>query len=799
MSWASIARGDGRSGQARAPAEPAAAPAEPSLPPPRSPDPNRSQDPDPGAAALQAAQLDHAYCASMHYISLFQSRPQDFFAQFASDLHFRQAVMAAGLTFDPQTDPAYPVLLNMYSRLFGTAPAFTGGKADPATAALFLDSSTNPPAQQSRQYGLQYESHQQPLQEPQQSLHAQLEQLSLSQNRREPSPQDELTVPSFSAGDGTISADTQGTRSFPLAHTPGRSPHSLQPNATLIPAVRELFASAASRTPVRGQLVVPTEEMGAREGFTVHGEGAISAGIPRDVAESALIAEDVHGTAHKVGRPAAKGRDSTPRKRKENRRGRVDSSRRGVGNNSTRPARPTRVTRRTDDPLPTQPSVLVTEPHVRELLNREALVLVSQIKPPDDEWKRRQRLLNHMNKVVHNEWPGASVHVFGSGGNGLGLRSGDVDMCLLVPKSAAKILPRGKGETESDTQIMRRMADLLRRNKMEGLQELLRARVPILKMRDPMSGFRIDMCVNNELVQHNTEILRLYSSLDERLRPLCLLVKYWAKRRGVNEPYRGTLSSYAYVLLVVHFLQTRREPVLPCLQRMVNGEYVANDSELPIHIIGNESFGKYNVYFDKDPHFQSANRSSLGCLLTEFFWYYAFEFDYESDLVSVRSGRRMKRSERGWDVGSVQRDIDDAEREFMETVAVRETVEASTNRDEVEAAEGLDLNDFPALGEEGKTDAEKDKSRRKKQDNKAGAALTHSNAQPGRTGAARPRKPRFVEKHLFCIEDPFNLDHDLSRVLDAETLLVIRQELVRGYEMLSTRGDVYSVCAKWEE
>ncbi len=41
-----------------------------------------------------------------------------------------------------------------------------------------------------------------------------------------------------------------------------------------------------------------------------------------------------------------------------------------------------------------------------------------------------------------------------------------------------------------------------------------------------------------------------------------------AKRRRVNEAYVGTLSSYAYVLLVIHHLQGRSPAVLPVLQEL---------------------------------------------------------------------------------------------------------------------------------------------------------------------------------------------------------------------------------------
>ena len=41
-----------------------------------------------------------------------------------------------------------------------------------------------------------------------------------------------------------------------------------------------------------------------------------------------------------------------------------------------------------------------------------------------------------------------------------------------------------------------------------------------------------------------------------------MAVKYWAKRRSINDPYRGSPSSYAYVLLVINYLQTTSLPQL---------------------------------------------------------------------------------------------------------------------------------------------------------------------------------------------------------------------------------------------
>lgn len=80
--------------------------------------------------------------------------------------------------------------------------------------------------------------------------------------------------------------------------------------------------------------------------------------------------------------------------------------------------------------------------------------------------------------------------------------------------------------------------------------------------------FQVDITVNNILAIVNTKLLRDYAAVDDRLLQLVFVVKLWAKRRQVNDSYRGTLSSYCYVLMCIHLLQQRSPPVLPCLQAM---------------------------------------------------------------------------------------------------------------------------------------------------------------------------------------------------------------------------------------
>jgi terminal uridylyltransferase len=93
-----------------------------------------------------------------------------------------------------------------------------------------------------------------------------------------------------------------------------------------------------------------------------------------------------------------------------------------------------------------------------------------------------------------------------------------------------------------------------------------KARVPIVALKDSITGLKCDICMCNQLAVLNSRLLRCYMQLDPRAKPLAFCVKHWAKRRSVNDPYHGSPSSYAWVLLVIHYLQTTSPPILPVLQ-----------------------------------------------------------------------------------------------------------------------------------------------------------------------------------------------------------------------------------------
>ena len=83
------------------------------------------------------------------------------------------------------------------------------------------------------------------------------------------------------------------------------------------------------------------------------------------------------------------------------------------------------------------------------------------------------------------------------------------------------------------------MSGLFHEEGMENIQVIPKARIPIIKFKDPRSGLDVDISLDNRLAIHNSMMLKSYAQ-EERLQRLIQMVKYWASRRGINNAFEGT-------------------------------------------------------------------------------------------------------------------------------------------------------------------------------------------------------------------------------------------------------------------
>merc|ERR1719429_136348 len=94
--------------------------------------------------------------------------------------------------------------------------------------------------------------------------------------------------------------------------------------------------------------------------------------------------------------------------------------------------------------------------------------------------------------------------------------------------------------------------------KMAGIKNVLAitsAKVPIVKLYHAQARIDADISLYNTLARENTRLLALYSELDTRCKTLGYMVKLFAKVCDIGDASRGSLSSYAYILMMIFYLQ----------------------------------------------------------------------------------------------------------------------------------------------------------------------------------------------------------------------------------------------------
>ena len=157
-------------------------------------------------------------------------------------------------------------------------------------------------------------------------------------------------------------------------------------------------------------------------------------------------------------------------------------------------------------------------------------------------------------RVKHN----AQLSLFGSSANGFGSKKSDIDISLVFENLGADCF--------NFKDIVKQLAQCLKPNESLTNVEYVPARVPIVKFHHISSSLDGDISLYNMIAQRNTALLRAYSEIDPRVKALGCIMKKFVKICNICDASNGYLSSYAYTLMVIYFLQQRRPPVVPVLQ-----------------------------------------------------------------------------------------------------------------------------------------------------------------------------------------------------------------------------------------
>jgi terminal uridylyltransferase len=154
-----------------------------------------------------------------------------------------------------------------------------------------------------------------------------------------------------------------------------------------------------------------------------------------------------------------------------------------------------------------------------------------------------------------------------------------------------------------------------------------------------------DISLYNVLGRENTRLLALYAGLDDRVKQLGYLVKLFAKICDIGDASKGSLSSYAYLLMVIFYLQQVRPAVLPVLQQLGPEGRPAPE----------RTVDGWNAWFCSDRRaveewsgYNGHNTASAAQLWIGFLDFYSGAFDDRGLVVAVRQKEPLTKFEKMW-------------------------------------------------------------------------------------------------------------------------------------------------------
>uniref|UniRef100_A0A8C2TJN4 RNA uridylyltransferase n=1 Tax=Coturnix japonica TaxID=93934 RepID=A0A8C2TJN4_COTJA len=273
----------------------------------------------------------------------------------------------------------------------------------------------------------------------------------------------------------------------------------------------------------------------------------------------------------------------------------------------------------------------------REILDIVCKRCFDELSPPLSEQQNREQILASLERFIRKEYNGI-LCLFGSSKNGFGFRDSDLDICMTLEghENAEKL---------NCKEIIEGLAKVLKKH--PGLRNILpitTAKVPIVKFEHRRSGLEGDISLYNTLAQHNTRMLATYAAIDPRVQYLGYTMKVFAKRCDIGDASRGSLSSYAYTLMVLYFLQQRNPPVIPVLQEIFDGK------QIPQRMVDG-----WNAFFFDDMEelkkrlpSLGKNTESLGELWLGLLRFYTEEFDFKEYVISIRQKKLLTTFEKQW-------------------------------------------------------------------------------------------------------------------------------------------------------
>mmetsp|Transcript_97150 Transcript_97150/g.313730 ORF Transcript_97150/g.313730 Transcript_97150/m.313730 type:complete len:554 (+) Transcript_97150:93-1754(+) len=292
------------------------------------------------------------------------------------------------------------------------------------------------------------------------------------------------------------------------------------------------------------------------------------------------------------------------------------------------------------------------EAEVRELL--------FQITPTPESDQIVQQLAQLVKQTIMRTIPEIEVVGFASGdlarGKAFGVAVPDVDIVISVSPNVLVGRLQGRlaqGRTTVTNLDLRRLQKsairvctdkLVTQGGFKFRRSAFRGQEPKVTLLAPASlgifdeAVPVDFTVNSVTPLYNAALLTECGQMDPRAKALILLVKRWSKDRGVCHAAKGHLPPYLWSLLTIYYLQVGvpdEGPILPPLE-----DFEISSGLMAGTAPAEAKAGALAARSKWAPPADHGSKRPIGELLKGFMRFYSEHFDWRSEAVCVRLGRR---------------------------------------------------------------------------------------------------------------------------------------------------------------
>ncbi|KAI9559720.1 hypothetical protein GHT06_013725 [Daphnia sinensis] len=214
-------------------------------------------------------------------------------------------------------------------------------------------------------------------------------------------------------------------------------------------------------------------------------------------------------------------------------------------------------------------------------IDEQIRLLVTALEVTEEEKHQQTQIISTLEEWLSLQFPSCRLHLFGSSVSGLAFRGGsDLDIFMETPINATTPSDKEPFSSQEETlekqpenvlAVLRRACHIISRHPdVSDSFVVSHARIPVLKFVHSPTGIECDLTCNNIIAVQNSKLLFALQSLDARIRPYLYALKFWAKSHRLISSPESSLSSYAFTLMAVFYLQQIDPPLIPSVESLQN-------------------------------------------------------------------------------------------------------------------------------------------------------------------------------------------------------------------------------------